>query len=152
MRRSKYLGFVATAFCALILGVGTGAATQSNNDHRQADGARQYGKVENGTTQNARSKAETEQKNKNVPFSFFEVGSNNGKVDQYNKADTKSKSENSNKTWQDLQQSQNVKNEGDDCGCHDKGWGDRKDNNWGNGFEPRGGNCGCDERTRRHKV
>jgi hypothetical protein len=146
MRRSKWLGFVATAFCALILGVGTGAATQSDNGHRHADGARQSGKVENGTYQEARSKAETEQKNYNVPFSFFEVGSNNGKVDQHNKANTTSKSENSNKTWQDLQQSQRVKNEGhrDDCGCHDRGWGDGNGNNWGKGFEPRGGDCGCD--------
>jgi hypothetical protein len=152
MRRSKWLGFVAAAFCALMLGVGTSGAIQSDNkDHRPAGGARQYGKVDNGTEQDARSKAETEQKNYNVPFSIFEVGSNNGKVDQYNKADTKSKSENSNKTWQDLQQSQNVKNEGNDCGCNDKGWGDGKDGNWGNGFDSRGGNCGCDEKGRGDK-
>ncbi len=147
MRRSKWLGFVATVSCALSLGIGAGAASQLDRGHRHASGASQYGEVENGTTQEARSKAETEQKNKNIPFSFFEVGSNNGKVDQFNKADTKSKSENSNKTWQSLQQDQNVKNEGhrDDCGCQDRGWGDGKADNWGKGFEPRGSDCGCDE-------
>ena len=129
MRRSKWLGFVAAASCALMLGAGTSAATQSDKDHRQAGGASQYGKVENGTQQYADSKAKTEQENKNIPFSFFEVGTNNGKVDQFNKADTQSKSENSNKTWQDLNQDQNVKNEGqrgNDCGCNDKGWGNGK--------------------------
>ncbi len=148
MRRSKWLGFVAAAFCALILGVGTSAATQSDKGHRHAGGARQEGEVENGTKQYADSAAKTEQENKNIPFSFFEVGSNNGKVDQFNKANTQSKSENSNKTWQDLQQAQNVKNEGDhrdDCGCHDKGWGNGNGTDWSKGLDPREGDCGCDK-------
>ena len=71
MRRSKWLGFVATAFCALMLGAGTGVATQSHNDHRPADGASQYGKVDNGTEQHADSSAETKQQNKNTPFALF---------------------------------------------------------------------------------
>jgi hypothetical protein len=130
MRPSKSLGFVATAFCALMLGVGTGVATQACDNHRLADGASQYGKVDNGTEQHADSSAETRQKNKNVPFSLFAVGSHNGKVDQFNQADTTARSENSNKTFQKLHQDQNAEFEGrdhrDDCGCHDEGRGDDK--------------------------
>jgi hypothetical protein len=154
MRRSKWLGFVATAFCALMLGAGTGVATQSHNDHRPADGASQYGKVDNGTEQHADSSAETKQENKNTPFALFAVGSNNGKVDQFNQADTKSKSENSNQTSQDLNQDQNAKFEGRDhrdCGCRDKGQGDNNGDSWGNGNESRGGQCGCDHKGRGDK-
>jgi hypothetical protein len=172
MRRSKWLGFVATAFCALMLGAGTGVATQSHDSHRPADGASQYGKVDNGTAQHAASSAATKQENKNIPFSFFAVGSNNGKVDQYNQADTTSKAENSNQTSQDLNQDQNAKFEGRDhrdCGCRDSGRNDgnswnngkdnswnngkdsSKDNSWGNGNESRGGQCGCGEQGRGDK-
>jgi hypothetical protein len=148
MQRSKYLGFVATAFCALILGAGTGVATQCHDSHRLADGASQYGRVDNGSDQHADSSALTKQENKNKPFSFFAVGSNNGEVDQYNQADTTSKSENSNKTFQDLHQDQNAKFEGRDrrdCGSHDNVWGDGKGDSRGNGNESRGGQCGCDK-------
>ncbi len=112
MRRSKWLGFAATAFCALILGAGTSVATQSNNTHRPDDGVSQYGKVDNGTEQHADSSAETPQKNKNTPFSLFAVGTNNGKVDQFNKADTDSSSSNGNKTSQALNQDQHVEDQG----------------------------------------
>lgn len=160
MRRSKWLGFVATAFCALMLGAGTGVATQSHDSHRPADGTSQYGKVDNGTEQHADSSARTKQENKNIPFSFFAVGSNNGNVDQYNQADTKSKAENSNQTSQDLHQDQNATFEGRDrrdCGCHDSGrndgnsWSNGKDNSWGNDNESRGGQCGGGESGRGDK-
>jgi hypothetical protein len=157
MRRSKSLGFVATAFCALMLGVGTGVATQAHDTHRHADGASQYGKVDNFTEQHADSSAKTRQENKNVPFSLFAVGSNNGKVGQFNKADTKSQAENSNKTFQDLHQDQNAEFEGrdhrDDCGCHDQGRGDGKGrgDSWGKGNESCGGQCGCDDNGRGDK-
>ncbi len=59
MRRTKWLGFAATAFCALVLGAGTSVATQSDEHHRPADAASQYGKVDNGTEQHADSPAET---------------------------------------------------------------------------------------------
>ncbi len=114
MRRSRWLGFVATAFCALILGAGTSVATQSGNNHRHAEGTSQYGKVDNGTEQHADSFAETPQKNKNTPFSLFAVGTNNGKVDQFNKAHTDSGSSNWNKTSQALHQDQRVENQGHD--------------------------------------
>ena len=156
MRRSKWLGFAATAFCALILGAGTSVATQSDNNHRPADGVSQYGKVDNGTEQHADSFAKTPQENKNVPFSFFEIGSNNGKVDQFNKAHTNSQSENSNKTYQDLHQDQHAKFEGRDhrdCGCHDKGRDDGKSrgDRWGKNDGSRGGQCGCDDKRRGDK-
>ena len=44
----------------------------------------------------------------NVPISLFSVGSNNGSVDQYNQADTRSKSENGNETYQQADQRQDV--------------------------------------------
>jgi hypothetical protein len=44
----------------------------------------------------------------NAPISIFSVGSNNGKVDQYNQADTRSKSENGNETYQQADQRQDV--------------------------------------------
>ncbi len=90
--------------------------------------ASQDGDVSNYTDQNANSKAETEQNNYNVPIGLFQVGSNNGKVGQYNDANTESSSSNWNKTGQALNQDQNVENQGhgrrgNDCGCDGKGKG-----------------------------
>src|SRR5207244_461686 len=66
----------------------------------------------NWTKQNAESNAKTEQTNVNVPIAIFSVGSNNGNVDQNNKADTRSKSENGNETWQQADQNQNASGKG----------------------------------------
>jgi len=82
-----------------------------------SDGAKQYGKVDNWTDQDAKSKAETKQTNVNVPIAIFSVGSNNGDVQQGNNADTRSKSENGNETYQQADQRQHVS--GKDCGCAD---------------------------------
>ncbi len=70
--------------------------------------SKQDGTVDNWTTQHADSGAETEQTNVNVPISLFSVGSNNGTVDQFNQADTRSKSENGNETYQQADQRQDV--------------------------------------------
>ena len=68
----------------------------------------QSGRNSNSTDQSASSRAETNQKNINVPISLFSVGSNDGSVQQGNTANTNSAAANSNGTSQFLGQDQLV--------------------------------------------
>jgi hypothetical protein len=82
----------------------------------------QEGWNSNETTQQAAAEATTEQANVNLPISILSWGSNNGDVDQSNKADTKAYADNSNGTAQSVDQGQQAWVAGD-TGHGDKGYG-----------------------------
>jgi hypothetical protein len=108
MRTSKFLGVVGAGLFALTLGAQqSGALTMTPTNH-PTPGISQVGKNINSTDQSAHSKAETKQKNVNLPVSFLSIWSNNGDVHQSNGAITKAESTNDNSTWQNLDQSQKV--------------------------------------------
>ncbi len=121
----KLLGVVAAGFLALGMGAGVTGAGQMPTPHptNPAHGISQTGSNFNDTYQKARSKAETNQKNVNIPFSLFTVGSNDGGVQQWNQAETESAAYNHNGTSQNLGQGQRVTSppsKPSDRGC-DKG-------------------------------
>jgi hypothetical protein len=94
----------------------------------------QDGSNVNRTEQEATSFAETKQLNLNAPISAFSVGSNNGDVDQHNKALTESKAKNHNRTGQAVGQ----KTEGHhtkSCGCEHES------------PQPEHHDCGCSQGT-----
>jgi hypothetical protein len=144
MRMPKLLGVVAAGCLALGMGASTATALNPQPHHDHRAGVSQFGKVDNGTTQSADSKAKTEQKNFNVPIGLFEVGSNDGKVSQYNNGDTKSKADNWNDTGQDLSQDQFVKGRrgedftSHDCGCDGFDRYDNKDHGGSGGASQKG--------------
>jgi hypothetical protein len=118
----KLLGVVAAGFLALGMGAGVAGAGQMPTTHPTSNpthGISQMGSNVNDTYQKARSHAETNQKNVNKPFSFFTVGSNDGNVQQWNKAETESAAVNRNWTNQNVAQGQHVTSpqKSSDCGC-----------------------------------
>ncbi len=118
----KFLGVVAAGFLALGMGAGVAGAGQMPTPHptNPTHGISQMGSNFNETSQKAKSKAETNQKNVNIPLSLFTVGSNDGSVQQWNKAQTDSSAKNRNWTRQNEVQGQQVTtapNKSSDCGC-----------------------------------
>ena len=82
----------------------------------------QNGVNQNATEQHAYSAPETKQKNWNSPVSFLAIGTNNGDVNQSNKAWTDADAKNENWTGQWIGQEQKASsNGGNSCGCEHKG-------------------------------
>ena len=81
---------------------------KSKDGHPSKDGGSsdidQDAKNKNSTQQSSAAQASSEQKNINLPVSILSVGSNNGDVDQSNKANNKAKSGNDNATGQVIEQ------------------------------------------------
>lgn len=132
MKSSKFMTAVASAALALALGAGVTGATMA--DHGSS--AHQVGVNKNQTSQDAKTKSETDQANINSPISSHSKSKDGhdakdgrkGSTDQKNDASTTSKSKNDNDTTQSVDQHQSVKSfhfdnrghkgqDGQDCRC-----------------------------------
>ena len=123
---------LATSLCALAIAPATAAADSGKGGGPLGTLIKQVQSAtnENQTEQSASSDANTEQVNVNAPVAVMSPGSDNGRVDQSNEAETVSASQNNNETAQVNGQSQQAgatgKGAGEQGSCGCKAGGDQQ--------------------------